>query len=394
MDCHQANKVEPRTLERYRTASRPFVDWLADHGLQPTSAEDWDDVLVEYRSEADVKMAAFAHLVSAVEMFFPRFKGGLAWSHAVLVGMAVSHTPRHTVPCGRHHARFLGAHFCSKGLFRLGVGIAVQQNVGLRPSELLGLRSRDLMFSDECGSLDPPHVVIRLGARKGTKAKRPQYAIIHAAKEPELITLLRRIRDSSAIDQLLIGVSIDAYRRHIRLTESLVGIKIGWGPHSPRAGFATDAIASRVPFTDVQEIGRWASASSLRTYVDVVTAASVQTQIAGAHLREAVAFTNRHFTEYFPTSCFGPGADRHASPRVQEAVGRVLCTSSPRAGSSAPRGLETWVSSPSSSGRRSGSGRRTGSSSGGSTGGRGSRTAGLGRIAAEASHAFASGKWS
>ena len=124
------------------------------------------------KSEFELPQSTFAHLVSAVELFFPRHKGRLAWSHSVLTGMSAAHVPQHTVPCSRHHSWFLGAHFASRGHYRLGLGMPTQQSLGLRPSELLNLLADHLLFSDETGSLAPLHLVIRLGARRGTKATR------------------------------------------------------------------------------------------------------------------------------------------------------------------------------------------------------------------------------
>ena len=122
-----------------------------------------------------------------------------------------------------------------------------------------------MLFSDETGSLAPLHLVIRLGARRGTKAKREQYAVMHEAKEPLLFMLLRRLRDSTPLGCPLFPFSLDHHRKQIRLVETDLGLKIGWGPHSPRAGFATDAISCGVPFAEIQERGRWLSPTSLRT---------------------------------------------------------------------------------------------------------------------------------
>ena len=80
LDKHQLQRVLPVTLDRYRAAARPFTRWLFDLAIYPSSAEDWDDALVEYKNEFDLSQSVFAHLVSAIEMFFPRHKGKLAWS--------------------------------------------------------------------------------------------------------------------------------------------------------------------------------------------------------------------------------------------------------------------------------------------------------------------------
>ena len=321
LDPHQARKVQEKTLNLYRLAAQPFAEWLLQCSLAPVAPEEWDDCLVEFKNEADLSQAKFTQLVSSIELFFPRFKGKLGWSHAVLAGMAISHTPKHTVPCGRLHCRFLGAHFCAQGHPRMGLGMAVQQATGMRPSELLGLFPDHLLFSDETGETAKLHLVIRLGARKGTKAKREQFVILHASSEPELFHLLRRVRDATPQGCPLFPYSLDAYRKLIRKVESSLKLSVGWGPHSPRAGFATDCVAAGVAFGEIQERGRWLSPASLRTYIDVITAVAVHSQIQTSNLREAVLFTNSRFAEYFPEGCF---VWQHAAKRQQERPGRQI----------------------------------------------------------------------
>jgi integrase len=42
----------------------------------------------------------------------------------------------------------------------------------------------------------------------------------------------------------------------------------GWGAHSLRRGFATEAIARGVPERDVQRHGRWKSRATMDTYIN------------------------------------------------------------------------------------------------------------------------------
>ena len=343
LDRHQAQRVQERTLERYRLAARPFTEWLFSVALFPSSAEDWDDALVEYKNEADLSQSVFAQLVSAVELFFPRHKGKLAWSHSVLSGMAVAHVPRHTVPCSRHHSWFMGAHLCSRGRFRIGFGMPLQQVLGLRPSELLNLFPDHVMFSDETGSSGKLSAVLRLGARRGTKAKREQFSMLLASQEPILFMLLRRLRDATPAGCHLFPYSLDTYRRLIKDIEAALGLRVGWGPHSPRAGFATDAIANGVPFADVQEKGRWLSPTSLRTYVDVVTAFSVNLQVETAQLKRAVEGVQAHFPAYFPEGCFSwEGAHSNAPEGQPQRSRRALSHHS----KAAARGISAKAASP------------------------------------------------
>ena len=172
MDAHQALRVQPSTLQGYRQAAAPFSLWLRELGARPEGAGEWDDLLVEFKNESDLSQAKLSQLVCAIEFVYPRLRSELRWSHAVLAGMAISHFPRHTVPLGKGHAQLLGSHVVSLGHPRMGLGIAVQQCLGLRPSELLQLHPQDLQFSDECGDISPHASGGGIGDAQGDQSQK------------------------------------------------------------------------------------------------------------------------------------------------------------------------------------------------------------------------------
>ncbi len=77
LDPHQAAKVTPATLQRYRDAGVRFSDWLRAEGLCPRTSEEWDDLLVEFKQTYLTKMTEFETLVGSVEFFFPNYRGRL-----------------------------------------------------------------------------------------------------------------------------------------------------------------------------------------------------------------------------------------------------------------------------------------------------------------------------
>ena len=50
---------------------------------------------------------------------------------------------------------------------------------------------------------------------------------------------------------------------------------LAYTPHSPRAGWATTLRLGGMPFTEIQERGRWQNAATLRIYLDAVAASKV-----------------------------------------------------------------------------------------------------------------------
>ena len=88
-----------------------------------------------------------------------------------------------------------------------------------------------------------------------------------------------------------------------RSIQAKLGLQqLGFSPHSPRAGFATEAIADGADFVSVREAGRWLADSSLRTYVDLVRVAAIATEFELAGIAAAVDYTEAHIADFFPAA--------------------------------------------------------------------------------------------
>ena len=148
LDGDLASRVQPSTVATYRRYGRPFAEWLLEHRLSPRTSEEWDDLLVEWKNDRAVSKTHFIGAVAAVEFFFVGFKGSLSWSRAVVKGMEVSHTPRHTIPMTFGPACLLAVEMCRMGYARLAAGMLVQQSRGLRPSEMLNLIASDIVLPE------------------------------------------------------------------------------------------------------------------------------------------------------------------------------------------------------------------------------------------------------
>ena len=63
LDEHQRLRVKEVTIARYQAAAKPFADWLVSEHLDPRFADEWDDLLVEYKYVLQVcALAYFASL--------------------------------------------------------------------------------------------------------------------------------------------------------------------------------------------------------------------------------------------------------------------------------------------------------------------------------------------
>ena len=304
LDRHLECRVQGISLARYKKAAFTFYSWAVRNSHEPVTAEDWDDALMIFKRSggpdgSPLKRTAFEGTIAAVEFFFPRFKGKLLYCREALKGWAIAYTPRHTVPMTRGPACLIGVHMSSLGHPRMGGAIILQQRLGLRPSELLQLQTQDFSLPEEQG-LDPisSPIVIGLGMRSGTKAKRVQSVLLSPISDPDLCSFIRRILVATPADREVFGYTYEQYRRLLKVCEARLCQDFGFTPHSPRSGFASEGRALGKSFTELKEQGRWVSDASFRVYIDVVAAAQINVSLKAAHLAPALAWATQHWGDY------------------------------------------------------------------------------------------------
>ena len=297
-DAHHLGKVLPSTLRRYRESLRPFVIYLIENGFEPQQPHEWDDLLMEFKNEEQPRRAAFEATVAALEFAMPQLKGGLAWTRSCLSGWAVSAPIKHTVPLLRAPTRLLACHIAAAGRPRVGAGLILQRELGLRPGEVIGLQPSDIVLPEQLASgAKSVRAIIALGTRKSTKAKRVQSVV---CRNPTIIGLLRWPVHTCTAGSSLMGCSYDTYRKLLRAAQEQSGLEAGYTPHSPRAGFATESIAEGADFVSVREAGRWLSDTSLRVYLDLVGAASLAASQKAAGREHELVFAAKNFLAFFP----------------------------------------------------------------------------------------------
>ncbi len=176
-DPHISAKISDTSLELYKSAGLNFVRYLYGARANPDLAPDWDMWLIEWKNDPEEKVtkAQFSYTIASVEHFFPMFKGSLPLARAALTGWETLHATRHTVPMGKSPASLVALHFIADGRPRLAAGLLLQVNKGTRPTEMLNIRTTDVVFPDVSTE---GNIVIRLGTRIGTKAKREQFIVI------------------------------------------------------------------------------------------------------------------------------------------------------------------------------------------------------------------------
>ena len=299
IDPQHSGKVKEVTLKIYRKAASQLCTWLIKHDLSPATSEEWDDLIVEWKHLASPSKTEFCNALAAVEFFFVSYRGKLSWAHQVKAGWEIQHVPQHTIPMLSSVAKLYAIHFSCRSSPRLGVGLLFQQCKGLRPSEMLGVIANDVSDSHELNAVGGPILVVALGVRSNTKAKRPQSVCLRRSEHRELYDVLNIFLKHTDAEDRLFPFTLEQYNRMLKLVTEKLGHKINYTPHSGRAGYASEARIAGKPYQETKEEGRWLSDASFRTYIDVVGAAAISQTLALKGLQPTIATAVQRWPLYF-----------------------------------------------------------------------------------------------
>ena len=122
---------------------------------------------------------------------------------------------------------------------------------------------------------------------------------INPREHPQLIVILERLVLTTPPNSRVFPYTIEQYRQEIKDIEKVLGTNFNFSPHSPRAGFASEARARGMSFVELREAGRWVADSSLRVYIDLVTAASISVTLRSKGLLPALTFAAQRALDYF-----------------------------------------------------------------------------------------------
>ena len=288
--------MQQSTLLTYRRRAAEFYEWCVAEGASPWTPDEWGDTLMEYKATSALLKSHFTSLVAAVEFKFPRLKGRLSRCHAALRGWELEHQTKHTVPMISTARAFISVQLSARWEPRLAIGVVLQGKVGMRPSEMLGIVTSDLVFPEESGYVrGRGPLIVGLGIKSNTKAKRPQANSIQESSDPALVGILRLLKARTAPGGRLFPYTLEKYRKLLNKIQTECSLPMGWSPHSPRAGFASEASAMGMSFEQIRETGRWKVDSSLRVYVDMVQAAHIAVGLKSAGRGPAFDWAARHW---------------------------------------------------------------------------------------------------
>ena len=265
--------LRPASAKAYSDAVQAFVAFVEKQRLPLEFPAEIDRAIVIYGRETRRTRAQMETLVAAIKRGCPGLRRQLSWADSTLKNMLRYSPPVHKVPMMRFVALCIGHRMALDGWPRAGGLLILQVCLGLRPGELLAIRREDIVPGRR--DLHNGNAVVALGKRHGTKAGRPQFVIVHANEDPIAMALIAAFASTTPPGSALSSLDYSQYSRCLHCAARQLGLStIGYSPHSPRAGWATQLRLSGVPFAEIQERGRWQTASALRIYLDAVAASA------------------------------------------------------------------------------------------------------------------------
>jgi len=313
IDNERLGDIKPNSVLQYRRSASQLLSYFDTEGYSPNTQDEWDDLLVEW-SFSGVSLSTYRTGLAAVEFCYPKLKGHLAWAHARLATLDRVHPPKHAAPAGAEICLLLAGQLSSMRRARMGVLLMLQNALGLRPSEALGLEPGDLRLSPE---EDKRHVAIaRLGVRRGTKSGREQFALLDVSRWKDLWSTIQDVIKLTDVNERMFPYSLSSYAYWLKQAQAALGLQLDIAPHSARAGYVSDELVRGTPPATVKERGRWVSDSAFRLYVDAVGALHAAQAARLAGHGPSIAYIRQNLPLYFPAASLdvygrvGPRAGR------------------------------------------------------------------------------------
>lgn len=266
--------IATKTWLRYRAAVTDFVNWAMNCGAAETSADDLDELMLEYIHElhaSGIGRSRASDTVFGVMAYVPKFRFVLPASRRALLGWQRLEPSVSWPPLTWELALVISLQLARHRCFNMAVATLVCFDCLLRISELTSLRFDDVADeADARVSIEHKGMILRL---RHTKTGDNQEVRV---LDSNVLTLMRFVLsrvDTTKSDGPLFGCSADQYRRKFKLVCAELGLT-DYVVHSLRHGGATRYYhVLNMPLADVVHRGRWKGVKSAEHYIQTGRAA-------------------------------------------------------------------------------------------------------------------------
>lgn len=136
-------------------------------------------------------------------------------------------------------------------------------------------------------------------------------------RDVDVTTLLNRLLVGTAGDAKLCQVSYDTYRLALRAISRELKLPFCYTPHSPRAGFASEAVSRGEDAESIRIRGRWQSETSFRIYTDVIGAALIESLDGMKSWQYHMVVVHQHLCNLFPGTLVSHDERSRKGPRIE-----------------------------------------------------------------------------
>ena len=291
-------RVLPITLRRYARIFDLFSEFAQTLEVDPglSELEAIETAIQSFRDAENLSKTLHQRVVTAVEFFMPQLKGSLKSSREAVKGHLQREPTLHTVASTSRIVFLFSCTLSSLGKARVGIGLILQCQSGLRADELFDIRKCDVAIPLDTNEV----MIIAIGVRKKTKAKRTQHIVLEPIRHRESYLLIQVLVQATTEGELLFPFNYWFFHSAIQAMDLKFDLNLGLSGHSGRVCFATEAIViHKLSVPDVMREGRWLSESAFRTYIDIIGASAAQSSFASKSLAPAADFCRAHVLRYF-----------------------------------------------------------------------------------------------
>jgi integrase len=272
--------LAPSTRSKYRKSVNLFVQWCMDLGEQFDSAEELDQVLLDYFHslylEREGKGLCLAtSTMYGLIMFMPVARGKLVASAVALRGWRRLQPSIRYPPLTWQLSVVIAVQLVRHGRWEMGVATLLAFDCMLRIGELVALRRNDVADEGDV-RLNSADRLMQLCLRR-TKTGDNKWTWLELKPVKELVRLL--VRRTSERQGKLFPFSAQKFRQYFKHVCAELGLSEHYVPHSLRHGGATFMHRAGRALSDIMHRGRWAATKSAEHYIQAGPALLLQTSV-------------------------------------------------------------------------------------------------------------------
>lgn len=254
------------TVKAYHRAAHDFLRWLSAASLDPSTPDEYDDLLTQYIHSlyaAHQPRYKAVHAVYGIISMLPRLRLLLQTAKQALRGWGRLQPSESYPPLTWELTCAIAVRLLVNRHFPAAVATLLGFDCLLRVNEILSIRADDIADSKDARvSATTAEMTVRL---RQTKTGRNQWVVVEDLDVLFFVRVLKR--NAPSTDSRLFPYSDDTFRHLFHTACADLGLSSSYVPHSLRHGGATRMLVNRRPISDIMTRGRWSEQKSARRYI-------------------------------------------------------------------------------------------------------------------------------